>query len=328
MALYNWGILSTGSIAHTFADDLRRLPNARMVAVGSRSQESADEFGDEFDIPHRYASYEALVNDPDVDVIYIATPHSLHAEDTSLALNAGKHVLCEKPFTLSRAQAEPVMVLAKEKGLFLMEAMWTRFLPAMQAIQKRVAEGEIGDLRLIRADLGFRQEFDPQSRLFNPDLGGGALLDVGIYPITCTAIFWGSAPERIDGHAALAPTGVDELDTISLQYSDGRLAQLTCAVALVTPSEADLFGTEGRIHIHSPFNKTQVFTLYDNQGNETTHDHSFEGGGLRFQAEHMMKMLDLGRVESDVMPHDETLRVLGIMDTLRAQWGIVYPDEK
>lgn len=326
MALYNWGILSTGDIAHSFADDLTRLPNARIVAVGSRTQESADKFGDEFGIPHRHPTYEALVNDPDVDIIYIATPHSFHADNTRLALEAGKHVLCEKPFTLNRAQAEPLFALAREKNLFLMEAMWTRFLPAMRQIQQLVEDGEIGDLRYIRADFGFRGEFDPQSRWFNPELGGGALLDLGIYVITCAAIFWGTTPERIEGQAALAPTGVDELDTISLQYSGGRLAQLNCTLALTTPTEADLFGTEGRIHIHSPFNKAQVFTLYAD-GKETKHDHSFDGEGLRFQADHLMKMLDMGRTESDIMTPTDTLNIMGIMDTLRAWWGVQYPQE-
>jgi predicted dehydrogenase len=205
----HWGIIGTGKIAKEFATGLAVLPEAELVAVGSRTAESANRFANMFGVPHRHASYEALVNDSNVDVVYVATPHSLHKENSLLCLQAGKAVLCEKPFTINAAEAETVIRLAREKKLFLMEAMWTRFIPLVVKVRQLLADRVIGDVQMLVADLGFLVDFDPLHRLFAPQLGGGALLDLGVYPVSLASMIFGP-PSRITGMAQLGKTGVDE----------------------------------------------------------------------------------------------------------------------
>ena len=230
-----WGILGTGVIARKFATGLKSAPGAELAAVGSRSQATADEFGDTFGARRRYASYEALANDPEIDVIYVSTPHPMHKDNTLLGLNAGKAVLCEKPFCLNAAEAETMINLARSKGLFLMEAMWTRYLPAVIKTRQLIADGVLGEIRMIMADFGFRFEFDPQHRLLNPELGGGALLDAGVYPISFTSMIFGP-PVRVMSMAHLGQTGVDEQAAILLEHEQGRLALIATAVRTDTPS--------------------------------------------------------------------------------------------
>ena len=186
-----WGILGTGYIATLFAEGLRVVSDAELVAVGSRSQDSADAFGDKFDVPRRYASYEAVANDDEVDVVYVSTLHNLHKENTLMSLRAGKAVLCEKPFAINVNEAEEMVAVAREEKRFLMEAMWTRYFPIMVRLRELLAEGVIGDVRMLHADFGFRTDFDPRGRLFNPEFGGGALLDVGIYPLSLSYMIFG-----------------------------------------------------------------------------------------------------------------------------------------
>ena len=212
-----WGILATGSIAHKFATGIAALDDAEIVAVGSRSREGADKFADEFDIPDRHDSYEALAADPDVDAIYIATPHSLHKENMLTCLAAGKAVLCEKPFAINAREAREAIDFARERGIFLMEAMWTRYIPLMVEVRRMVADGMIGDLRMITGDFGYRAGFNAERRTFNPALGGGALLDVGIYPLSLASMLLGK-PQRIASMAELGETGVDEQSAMILGY--------------------------------------------------------------------------------------------------------------
>ena len=209
MEKIRWGILSTGNIARQFAHGLAALDDAELVAVGSRSAASADQFGNEFNVANRHASYEALANDPAVDAIYVATPHTLHAANTLLCLRAGKAVLCEKPFAINAAETAAMIAEARTRGLFLMEAMWTRFLPHMVRIRALIHAGAIGDVRMLNSTFGFRTEFDPKGRLFDPALGGGALLDVGIYPVSFASMVFGT-PTFITSHATIGATGVDE----------------------------------------------------------------------------------------------------------------------
>ncbi len=211
-------------------------------------------------MPHRHGSYEALANDPDVDAIYVATPHPFHCENTLLCLNAGKHVLVEKPFAMNARQTREMIDLAHHKGLFLMEAMWTRFLPAMVQVRKWIADGEIGDVELVRAHFSFMTDFNAEGRLFAPELGGGALLDAGIYPISFAHMILGT-PVTVSSTASLGKTGTDDRSAYMFGYDGGKAALLSSGVQLAVPVEADVFGTKGYIKIHEPWLRPRVITL-------------------------------------------------------------------
>jgi predicted dehydrogenase len=335
-----WGILSTGNIANQFAEGLTALDDATLVAVGSREQASADAFGDKWNVPHRHPSYEALANDPDIDAIYISTPHPYHYENTLLCLNAGKHVLVEKPFAMNVRQTRAMIDLARQKGLFLMEAMWTRYLPAMVLVRKWLAEGAIGDIRLVRAHFSFRANFDPNSRLFAPELGGGALLDAGIYPISFAHMVLGS-PATIASTVTIGQTGTDDVSTYLFGYAGGRTAMLSSGVHLAIPVEAEIFGSDGYIKIHEPWLRPRVVTLakpsepgsdskliYDGIlfDKQTVHPPT-RGNGYNYEAAEVGRCLRAGLRESAIMPLDETLAIMGTLDTLRAQWSLTYPNE-
>jgi predicted dehydrogenase len=321
-----WGILSTGNIAHQFARGLSVIRDAELIAVGSRTQESANAFGDEFNVPRRYTSYEALAHDPDVDAIYIGTPHPMHAPNMLLCLEAGKAVLCEKPFTINAREAEGVIRRAREKRLFLMEAMWTRFAPAMAKVRELVAADAIGEVRMLTADFGFRFGFEPKHRLLNPELGGGGLLDVGIYPVSLSYMLFG-APDEIVSQAHLGETGVDEQTALIFKYSGGQLALLSCAVRTETPQEALIMGTKGRIKIAPTWWKPERFTLNISGQPEQVIDMPFTGNGYNYEALEVMNCLRAGLLESPIMPLDETLSIMRTLDAARAPWGLVYPGE-
>jgi predicted dehydrogenase len=322
-----WGILGTGNIAKQMARGLAVLPDAELLAVGSRSQESADGFGEQFDVERRYTSYTDLVNDPDVQVVYIATPHSLHRENSLLCLRAGKAVLCEKPFAINATEAREVVAMARERQLFLMEAMWTRFLPVMGRVRELLAGGAIGDVRMVTADFGFRAPFNPRGRLFNPELGGGGLLDVGIYPVSLASMVFGPRPARVSSMAHLGETGVDEQAAMILGYEQGQLAILSSAVRTHTPQEAFLIGTEGRIRVHTPWWKPTNLTVSVEGQEDQTETLPFEGNGYNYEAAEVMACLRAGKLESDVMPLDETLAIMETLDQIRGQWGLRYPME-
>lgn len=321
-----WGILGTGNIAKQFARGLAVLPDAELAAVGSRAQDTADAFGDEFGAARRHASYEALAADAEVDAIYVATPHSLHRENTLLCLEHGKAVLCEKPFAINAAQARDMAAAARDRGLFLMEAMWTRFIPAVVQARKWLAEGAIGEPRLVAADFGFRAGANPKGRLFNPALGGGALLDVGIYTISMASMVLGPHPDRIETTATLGETGVDEQSAFILGYGGGELAVLYTAVRTSTPVEARILGTDGHITIHNPFFKAEKVTLQAGDRTEEV-ELPLTGNGYNYQAVEVMNCLRAGKTESETMPLDETLALMEIMDTIRSKWGLKYPME-
>ena len=321
-----WGILGAGRIARQFATGLTAIDDAELVAIGSRAQDTADAFGDEFDIPRRHPSYEALAGDGEVDVIYVATPHSLHRDNSILCLKAGKAVLCEKPFAINASQAADAIAVARAEKRFLMEAMWTRFIPAVVKAREWIASGAIGEPRLVAADFGFRAGVDAKGRLFDPALGGGALLDVGIYTISFAAMVLGSEPSRIESMATLGETGVDEQSAFILGYDGGELAVLYTAVRTGTPVEARVLGTEGRILVEAPFFKTAAVAL-EAGGQQERVELPLEGNGYNYQAVEVMDCLRSGRLESDVMPLAETLAIMKIMDRIREQIGLKYPME-
>jgi predicted dehydrogenase len=262
-----------------------------------------------------------------VDVVYISTPHTFHAANTLLCLDAGKAVLCEKPFAINADEAENVIRHARERDLFLMEAMWTRYLPVVVQVRKWLADGMIGEVRMLLADFGFRAGFQPESRLFDPRLGGGGLLDVGIYTVAMAFMVFGGPPSRITGMADIGKTGVDEQAAILFGYDGGQLAALTCAVRTSTPHEATIIGTEGRIRIETPFWDAHAATLTLSGKEPVRVEPPRIGNGYNYEAEEVGRCLRAGLRESAVMPLDETLTIMKTLDAIRAQWGMKYPME-
>ncbi len=324
---FRWGILGTGAIARQFVEGLGELPEAEVLAVGSRSEASAEKFAEDRDIPRRYGTYEDLAADPDVDVVYVATPHPFHAENAELCLEAGKAVLCEKPFTVNAAEAERVVSLARERELFLMEGMWTRFFPLMERVRGMTSNGEIGELRMLTADFGVRFDLDPASRLFALELGGGALLDVGVYCVSLASMILGP-PVRAAGLSHLGETGVDEQAAVVLEHEAGRLSNLTMGIRTATPQEATVLGTEGYLKIHTPWWRPTTMTLSRPGREDETIEAPVTGNGFNYEAAEVMRCLHEGRTESDVMPLDETISVMRAMDDLRAAWDLRYPSEE
>jgi predicted dehydrogenase len=320
-----WGVIGPGAIARKFAAALATVEGAELAAVASRTQSSADAFGEEFGIERRYVGYDLITADPDIDIVYIATPHPFHAAHAELCIDAGKPVLCEKPFTVNADQAREVISYAREEGVFVMEAMWTRFFPAMSHLRKVLEDGVLGEVRLIQADFGFRGTFDPTGRLFAPNLAGGALLDVGVYPISFASMVMG-APTRVGGVCRKGRTGVDEVAAVTLMNDSGQIASLTTAVTLDTPQEAYVLGTKGHVKIPSPWWQPTALEITAG-GSTERHEFPMQCNGFEYQILEAMSCLTQGRTESSVLPLDETLSIVETMDELRAQWGIIYPFE-
>ena len=321
-----WGILGTGAIARKFAAALRALPGAYLAAIGSRTRSKAAQFGEQFAIPERHASYEALLNDPAVDAVYVATPHSCHEDNALAALAANKPVLVEKPFTINARGAEAVIRAARGKGLLVMEAMWTRFIPLHTQLRQMLASGVIGHVRSLRADFGFMAGPQANPRLFDPALGGGALLDIGVYPVSLASMIFGK-PSQITGRAKIGPAGVDEQSEMLLNYPRGRHAALSCSLLANTSNEALIEGAAGRIRIHPPFFMSDAMTLARDGHTEELLRFPFEGNGYQFEAIEFMNCLRARKTESQIMPLEETLGIMKTLDALRAQWGVRYPME-
>ncbi len=322
-----WGILGTGDIANKFAGALALLPDAEIAAVGSRSQEGAEAFGAAWKIPRRHGSYAALMEDPGVDIVYVATPHSLHRENCLGCLQAGKAVLCEKPFTINAREAEEVIRLARERRLFLMEGMWARFFPAMVKVRELLARKAIGEVRMAAVDNCYPSRADPRRRLLDPALGGGALLDLGVYPVSFASMVFGS-PEHIASSLYFGPTGVDEQTAVVLSYGGGRHAFAACSFLFDSPKEAVLSGTEGEIRLRRTWYTPDrvTFTPLGKQARELRFP--VEGTGFVYEAREVMDCLRNQKLESSVMPLDETLQVMQTLDAIRAQWDFRYPMER
>jgi predicted dehydrogenase len=327
-ALYRWGIIGLGRIARKFAEDLRMLPGARLHAVASTSPERAQAFAREYGAPHAYGRYEDIVKCPELDIIYIATPHVWHCENTLLCLENGIPVLCEKPFSMNRQQAIQMIHTARRNRTFLMEALWTRFIPAVDYALALAAQGEIGDVHTVKADFGFHMPFDPHSRVFNKALGGGALLDIGIYPALLALFVLGKPlAEDIQAMATFTSTDVDASCAFMFRYPDNRLALGHATIAAKTPVEAWLYGTEGTIRLHPRWHHTQKVTVSHYEGDGTVQrdmEFPFDGWGYHFEAAHVMECLGKGLVESDLVPLDFTLELAETLDIIREKAGLVY----
>jgi predicted dehydrogenase len=318
-----WGVIATGGIAEVVTGDLLRLADARVLAVSSRLLPKAQEFAARHGIPRAYGDYRELLADPDVDVVYVATPHAQHHEVTRAALLAGKHVLCEKAFTLTVADAEDVVDLARERGLFLMEAMWTRFNPLIRRVRELVADGAIGHVRTIRADFGFTHEYRPGDRLWNPALGGGSLLDLGVYPVSFAHMLLGE-PESVEVHGSLAPTGVDAEAALLLRYPDGAHALLSSSLTSAPEVSAVVIGTRGRIELPEPFYRPSVVTVHRAGAEPEELRREIDGAGYTYQAQEVVDRIRAGDLESPEMPLDETLAVMRTLCTALDALGVAF----
>jgi dihydrodiol dehydrogenase / D-xylose 1-dehydrogenase (NADP) len=319
-----FGILGAGKIAEGLVRAMS-VTDGEVYAIASRSLEKAEAFKQRYQLEQAYGSYEALVNDPKVDCVYIATPHSLHAEQMVLALNANKAVLCEKAFTLNASQAKAIAKLAHAKRRFVMEAMWTRFLPTIQALQKQVQSGVIGDVIKVDATLAFGHSYDPESRLYHPALGGGALLDLGVYTVTLANLFMGR-PNDYLVRFNMDAYGVDQEESLVALYPD-RGAFLFSSFKETRTNDAFVIGTKGWIKIEG-FHRTEKAYIYRHDGTliqEIHHPH--QENGLEYEIQEVIQCLRQGKLESDVMPLKETISIMEQLDAIRKKMNLIYPQE-
>ncbi len=325
----SWGLLGCGRIANKFATSMSAAKGAIIIAVASRTAGKAREFARKYGISAHYDKYEDLVVRDDIDAVYIATTHNFHYENIKLALENGKHVLCEKPLTVNGREAREVIDLSRRKRLFLMEGMWTRFLPAIVRLRELLCDGAIGEIRQVRADLGFRNEFNTESRLLKRDLAGGALLDVGVYPLSFSSMVMGERPKEIKAVGDIGSTGVDEQSAYLLAYDDGRISMLSSAIRTALNNHAEVIGTEGRIVIPPVFFKGKSVELQKNGEEPLVFEHSFvDQEGFRFEIEEASNTIHSGKTESSTMPLDETLAQMETIDEIKRQLGLVFPNDR
>jgi predicted dehydrogenase len=326
MVPIRWGILGCGKISRKFASDLALVEGAKLIALGARELSTAQEFAREFPAPHVHGSYEELVSDPEVDVIYIGTPHGLHREHTLLCLNHGKAVLCEKAFAINLREVKEMIDTARAKNVFLMEALWSKFLPQYQKVQELIAAGELGEIKNVLIDFGFIPQAPVPSRLYDPVLGGGSLLDIGIYNVFFALSFLGR-PDEIEASMTPASTGVDEQCAMLFKYKNGAMAQLFCSLSSNLGTEADIGGTKNRIRLtsrfYAPSARIEMFS-----GREETKQFipvdKEPGSGYQYEARHVGECLRKGLKESPVMTLDDSLLLMETLDRIRAVAGIHY----
>jgi hypothetical protein len=326
MSQFKWGIIGTGGIAHAFAKDLALLNGHSVHAIGSRNLSTAESFAHEFDIPYAYGSYEELAHDDEIDAVYVAVPHPAHKNSVIVALNAKKPVLCEKPFAVNATEAKEMVAAAKTNNVALMEAMWARFLPHYAKIREIVASGVLGPITTIHADHGQRLADQNIPRLIEPSLAGGALLDLGVYPISFAHMILG-VPTSITSKAVLTEKGVDAQTSIIFDYPHGAQAVLNTSMIVQTPCTAVVAGLNGYLEVDRTFyNPTSMrLTLYD--GPVTEYPSSYIGHGLREQAAEFARVIQQGEKESPILTTADTVAIMEIMDTVRAQIGLKYPFE-
>jgi len=318
-----WGILATGKIARSFAQDLALLPDAQIAAVGSRRLQAAEEFANEYDVAAAYGSYEELVADPAVDVVYVATPHALHKQNVLMAFDAGKPVLCEKALTLNASDAEDLVAMAREKKLFFMEAMWMRCNPVIRRLQQLSVGGHLGRIHQVRADLGSFVDLPVTDRMLAPELGGGALLDMGVYALTFAHLFLGE-PDRVEAVATLAASGIDLNIALSLGYESGAVASLSSTMTAWSPRTASIATELGRVDLVEPFHQP-TSASWVSQGETQLITESVVGTGLANEALEVIRCLRNGETESPLVPLDETVALMRLMDRIRQKVGVRYP---
>ena len=323
-----WGIMATGTIAAKFADTVMKMGGEeQLTACGSRSMEKAEEFAGRYGIRHAYDSYEALAADPEVDAVYIATPNNLHFDNCRLCLDAGKHVLCEKPFTTSADEARRLFGMAKEKGLFIMEAFWIRHLPLLKKMQELIKEGVIGDVVYARSDFGFTAQGARKDRKFDSALGGGALLDIGIYNLGFMHMVMGDTkPSGFTSSYHINEYGTDDFSSILLNYPGNRTASVTASIGMAMPREGVVYGTSGSIRLPDyQMAEKLVVCPYGGQPQEICIP--FEINGFEYQIREAGRCVKEGLYTSDVLKEKDTLAVLELMDGIRASWGLKFSCE-
>lgn len=326
MKQVRWGIIGTGNIARKFASDFEYAKSGELRAVASRDKASADKFSADFDIELAFVDYFSLINSHEVDVIYIATPHTYHYDLTKACLLAGKAVLCEKPFTINKTQSKELYDLAAEQNVFVMEAMWTRFNPIIEQVVEWVEEGEIGDLHSVQANFNFVAPNDPEHRLMNPELGGGALLDIGIYPVFLAQLFFGK-PDFVQNQAVIGDTEVDVFEQLLLGWESGQLASLEASLISCNPNRAVLSGSKGYIEIDSEWYRAKSCRLVDMDGNEHAIEIDFPGEGYQFEVDEVNRCLIEGLQESPNHSWQDSLELIETLDEIRQDIGLRYPGE-
>ncbi len=320
----NWGIIGVGKIAEKFATDLKAVSNAQLLAVASSSSlDRAKDFAERYNAPYFYDSYESIFQTPDLDVIYIATPHTLHAQNTLLCLKHKMPVLCEKPFAMNLKQVQRMVEAARENDTFLMEAMWTRFIPAIQKTIDLIAENRIGKVKSVHADFGFAAPHLPEKRLLNPALGGGALLDIGIYPAYLSLLILGY-PSDIQAISNFGSTGIDQTTSFVLGYKNEATAVLSCTLNARTRTEALIYGENGYIHIEGRFMEAKKITLHETDKNPVVFDFPRETFGYNFEIEEVNNCLQEGKKQSDKMPLSMSVKLISLLDEIRQKAGIIY----
>ncbi len=322
-----WGIIGLGKIAEKFASDLLQVEDAELYAVASRSQATADSFAQKYGAKNAFGNYQQLADCQDVDIVYIATPHAQHHQNVLQCLNAGRAVLNEKAFALNLGQAQEMVILAREKKLFLMEALWTRYHPAIAKVLEIVNAGAIGEIVHIVADFGFKAEYDVQKRLFNPELAGGSLLDIGIYPLFISKLLLGN-PTQVKAVGVLTPTGVDMNCSMALKFKNGVTASLFSTLATQTDTTAIIYGTKGKLLMHGRFHETfgLTLTLHEEEPQEFVTERN--GWGYGYEIIDAQRCLKEGRTENDKYDLQQTLEMMALLDEIRQQIGVVYPMEE
>jgi predicted dehydrogenase len=325
MKKYKWGVIGPGRIAHKFLNDLKRLPNVELYAVAGRDKQRANDFATQHAIPHAFGNpSEMLEKCPDLDVVYVATPHVGHLAATLLCLEKGVAVLCEKPLGMNAQEVATMIECAQKHNTFFMEAMWSRFLPTIRKMLEIIELGEIGAVKTVQADFGFYTNFNPKSRLFDKKLGGGSLLDVGIYPVFLSYLLLGN-PTEIIAKATFTSTEVDETCAAILTYGKHKLAMIHSSVSEKTPTEGFIYGEKGMIHLHGRFHEPNAgFTLkvYDNY--EKFFPFNWESGGYDYQAAEVMQCLNEGKIQSTLWSWQNSYDVISILDSIRKEIGLEY----
>jgi predicted dehydrogenase len=328
MKTIRWGILGTGYIARRFASDLKLAEGAELTAVGSRSISSAQQFTDEYNVPNYFGSYEELAQCEDVDVVYVATPHTLHHQNTLMCLNHGKAVLCEKPFAINSRDTEEMIALAQHKKLFLMDALWTKFHPHYKKMLDMVKGGELGDVKLVLSNFGYVVTPEHSTRLLDPALGGGSILDIGIYNIFTTLDVLG-VPDNIDVKIIATEQGIDEQCAITFSYNNGAMASLFSTFRTTLATEAEICGTKARVKLTPDFYTAACnVELYADGAKKDIPVERENGFGYQYEARHVNECLRAGLTQSPVVPHDYTLMLMGVLDKIRRQAGVVYAEDE
>ena len=323
-----WGIISTGHISSKFADALKILPGAELLAVASRNKKNALEFAKKHHVARAYASYTELADDPNIDVVYIGTPHTFHLENSALCMRKGKAVLCEKAFTINAKEAKEMVRIAREENVFLMEAMIPRHVPLLKKVLQWIEKGRIGEVRMVKASRCARGIFPEGARQLNPDLGGGSLLDVGVYVISFASMIFGKPPVEVVGLSHIGDLGSDEQGVAILKYDHGEIADLSFALQTNAVDEAYILGTEGYIKIEDLFAVPTKATLFINGKETDILEEEIIGNALNYEAEEVMRCLKEGLKESPLMPLEESIEIMEIMDKIRKPWGLIYSNDQ